>query len=413
MKLNYKTIFNIELLHDYYANGKCSDFNLVPSPDCEELLRAQGMIVQQISDNSLIVMAREGFSANTCFIPLNKSSVLRFYMKLKPGRFINYTNIEWIPVTGQRFYFNNRADNKRGSVLNLSKPVADYADTITYVPGMLAKDAATKEVYEAMKGSSNTDKHGLTGPGNFWSKFGDIQYATAAGDLLNCCGSSFFFNITGINFSIEIFRLNKTLGTFTTPAFPESPVQTMRFDKQVDGVAVDMSGLEKGRYEIKVNGITKAVYYDPSLLSNEICGVVEIFCDLDGADDYAFATEALPVPPETQPVFTIKARNYTIRFANRRTLWKYIAKTANLTAIEDTNADPAKRFSFAVTGMEFISDKPVPFTEKPIRLFKPHFVTGPSDPPPLSNASGELLKKQKLQPADNYEYYCSEIYLNY
>ena len=413
MKLNYKTIFNIEILHDYYANGKCSDFTLLPSADCEELLRAQGMIVHQAADNLLVVMAREGTAADTCFIPLNKTSVFRFYMKLKPGRFINYTNIEWNPVTGQRFYLNNRADNKRGAVLNLSKPVADYDNTVTYIPGSLAKDAGTKEVYEAMKGSSNADKHGLTDPANFWSKLGDIEYVTATGDLVHCCGSSFFFNIAGKNFSIEIFRLNKVLGTYTTPAFPEAPLQTMYFDEQVDGVAIDMSGLEKGRYDIKVNGVTKPVYYDPALVSNAICGVVEIFCDLDGVNDYAFATEAAPVPPETQPVFTIKPRNYTIRFANRRTLWKYIAKTANLTGIVDTNADVAKRFLFTATGMEFMTDKPVPFTQKPIKLFKPSFVMGPSDPPPLPNASGEMLKKQKLQPADNYEYYCSEIYLIY
>jgi hypothetical protein len=105
-------------------------------------------------------------------------------MKLKPGRFINYTNIEWNPAAGQRFYFTNRANNKRATVLNLSKEMADYADTVTYVPGMLAKDPVTKEVYEALKGSSNADKHGLTSPGNYWAKLGDIEYVTANGDLL-------------------------------------------------------------------------------------------------------------------------------------------------------------------------------------------------------------------------------------
>jgi hypothetical protein len=168
MRLNYKTLFKIELLHDYYADGKCNDFTLLPSSDCEELLRAQGMIIQQATGNSLTVMTREGFTPGTCFIPVNKSSIFRFYMKLKPGRFINYTNIEWNPVTGQRFYFNNRANNKRGTVLNLSKEIADYTDTVTYVPGMLAKDPVTKEVYEAFKGSSNADKHGFTSPGNYW-----------------------------------------------------------------------------------------------------------------------------------------------------------------------------------------------------------------------------------------------------
>jgi hypothetical protein len=413
MRLNYKTLFKIELLHDYYADGKCNDFTLLPSSDCEELLRAQGMIIQQATGNSLTVMTREGFTPGTCFIPVNKSSIFRFYMKLKPGRFINYTNIEWNPVTGKRFYFNNRANNKRGTVLNLSKEIADYTDTVTYVPGMLAKDPVTKEVYEAFKGSSNADKHGFTSPGNYWSKLGDIEYATADGDLLNCCGTSFFFNVAGTYFSIEIFRLNKTTGAYTTPVFPDAPVQTISFDKTVEGVSVDMAGLDKGRYEIKVNGITKAVYYDPSLLSNDICGVVEIFCDLDGANDYAFATEAAPVAPETQPVFTIKPRNFTIRFANRRSLWKYIAKSANLTAINDVNADAAKRYSFTVNGMEFLSDKPIPFTEQPIKLFIPHFGIGSSDPPPLPNAAGELLKKQKINPGDSYEFYCSEIYLNY
>jgi hypothetical protein len=409
MKLNYKIIFTINLLHDYYADGKSRDFTIAASPETEELLRSMGMLARS-TDHGLVIMAREGDTPGTCFIPIKKNANLCFYMKLKPGQFVNYTNIEWNPVSGQRFYFSNRTNNKRGTILNLSKPVAAYADTVTYAPGALAKDPLSNDIYEAAKGSSNADKHALTPANAFWNKLGDIQYTTAEGDLLDVCGAQYFFSLTASSFSIEIFGLNRTTGAFDVPM---APLQTQRFDDPVDGVPIDMTGLDKGRYAVTVNGVTKFVYCDAALKSNEICGVIEIFCDLDGANDYAFATEAAPVPPATQPVFTIKRCDYTIRFRNRRTVWKYIVKTANVTAIQDENLDAAKRYTFNKTGLEFVSDKPIPFTETPIKLFKPQFAAGPSDPSPLPNAAGDMLKKTKLNLADNYEYYCAEIYLNF
>ena len=95
MNLVYKYLFTVELLHHYYRDGKCPDFEIVPTEDCLQQLRDSHLIWRFINNKLFVGIEIDPADAkeSTPALALADGIVLRFYLKLKNAAFINFTNL--------------------------------------------------------------------------------------------------------------------------------------------------------------------------------------------------------------------------------------------------------------------------------------------------------------------------------
>ena len=100
MNLRYKIVFSVEILHDYYADKQCEDFEIIPSSDTAAVLKGQGMLFKIIG-NKLLVLAKVNESGKPV-IELRSSAKLTFFMKLTNPRFTNFTNLDYQPSESKK-----------------------------------------------------------------------------------------------------------------------------------------------------------------------------------------------------------------------------------------------------------------------------------------------------------------------
>lgn len=461
MNSRYNILFSIALQHEYFQNRKCTDFEIAPTADC--LAHLKRMNIQwRYSDNHYYAFIEENnLHEPSLNVPPAKyyrkdhsKTVFRFYLKLKNPLFLNYTNLDPAFSNRKKFYFSNAAKNHDNGSLYLSAPVTPFANEKQYVPGNLVKDARTGKVYEALKKYTSKKKTELsdtalwvpkgllnlsyqvtdyatgksysagdlvkqantghlfeavrkhTGTGDkdldnprLWSArgLGQLQYASD-NDLITYSGSKFTFNLSEPVKKAEITVLGYNYDD-AAPAFdvPVRESETKLFSSAVNEVPVSLALLQPGKYAIKVNKETTYVYYDPAVDITTASGVIEIFNHLPGNDEYAFLTD------EEQ----IKSTAYQLLFPARRVLWKYIRKDGKAETITDTGDTG---YAFNLKGDEFISSIPMPFSESPLKTLRLDFNTADFRLFPLPNPSIERLRKCAQ---DEYDYFCSEINLNY
>jgi len=462
MNLSYSIFFSIELLHEYFASMKCNDLEILPAEDCRNISKRMN-IQWRTTENLIQALIRENDNQEP-FInaPQNKvyrkyysNTVFRFYVKLKNTDFLNYTNIDLTSYSSKKkLYFSNLVKNKEGGKLYLSMPVKEYAIGKAYVPGKLVKDPVSGHVFETIKKHTLRKKTQLTDPllwapkgllhlpkgvedhttGRTYSpgdlarkpateevyesnrkhtstsevELGDeslwlsraqgiLQYPTG-NDMLEFTSGSYAFSVTDpvTKAEISVFEFNYNA---ENPAYDQQVgvSENRQFETPASQVMVNLSTLGAGKYLIKVNKETKTVYHDPLLNAGNIIGIIEIFNHLPGANDYALLTDDEK----------IKYVQYVIQFPNRRVLWKYIrkdGKAQSITDIGDTG------YGFNLEGDDFVSTTPIPLSESVCKTLKLEFNTKDYRLFPLPNPPVQRLGRYTQH---DYDYFCSEVYLNY
>jgi len=322
MSISYQIVFTADILHDYYKDKLCPDFEIFPSHDTSTRLRAQGML-WRFTGNRLTVAIRTDDDGKP-YSPLSVSTKLKFYLKLNNPYFDNFTNLTYQPSTAQRYYFSNINQTQIGSTLHLNSKIPSYNNTTNYPVGSFASNPSD-EIFEAIRNSENGDAHGLTEQA-YWLNREEVQYVNS-------------------NDLVEI-----------TP------------------------------------------HLDGDVVYSDIFGIMEFYNHLNASDAFAlFDAQGKP-----------KGTAFTLRFANRSVIWKYLARTNDITAVEDIAASSPLIFT-AQPDNQFISTRPIPLTENPITtlLLKS---TALGDISPLANPGnirmGTIVK-------DGNTYLCSELYLNY
>lgn len=462
MNLSYSKFFSIELLHEYFASMKCNDLEIIPAEDCRNISK-QMNIQWRTTENLMQALIRVNDDQEP-FIntPQNKAyrkyyshTVFRFYIKLKNTDFLNYTNIDLTAFgAGKKLYFSNLANNKEGGKLYLSMPVKEHVPGKTYVPGKLVKDSVSGHVFEAIKKHSSKKKSQLTdtsiwvpkgllhlpkevedhaigkmyfvgdlarkpatdevyesnrkhtstgedelGDKSLWLSRGQgvIQYPTGS-DMPEFTSASYSFTVPApvTKAEISVFGFNYDV---ENPAYDHQVgvTENRQFEKPANQVMVDLSALGAGKYQIKVNKETKTVYHDPLLHAGNIIGVIEVFNHLPGTNDYTLLTDDEK----------IKYTQYVIHFPNRRVLWKYVRKDGKAQSITDSGDT---QYGFSLEGDDFISTTPIPLSESVCKTLKLEFNTKDYRLFPLPNPPVQRLAKYTQH---DYDYLCSEVYLNY
>ena len=77
MITTYKILFMLELLHDFYKNGQCTDFRIVPSAETALLLRNCKAIHKMIG-NKLVVLIKTDTSGKPYLWLVGARRLVRF-----------------------------------------------------------------------------------------------------------------------------------------------------------------------------------------------------------------------------------------------------------------------------------------------------------------------------------------------
>lgn len=405
MKISYKILFMIEILHDFYKDGKCSDFRFIPSAETAMHLRNYNALCKTVGNKFVVLIKTDG--AGKPFIPINREHKLSFFIELMKPLFMTVSSIDLTALAQKRFYFTNLHQNKvtvsaGNDLLYLSKTIPAYNAATAYVPGNFVISAGT--VYECIAGSTGNLP---ATPSVFWTSRDKNQYASPD-DLVQFITQQYSFKVDpeAKFINITVFALN--IDTNPNQFNKQVMQQTINFEEPQKEVSVNFSSLPEGRYRVVINTNTYEVYLSNSAVYQNMFAAVDLYSHLPPVgNDFSFTDETGTLKDQINSSGKNVWLNYTIRFANRMAFWKYFTPKKGVISIDSNpnysftgNANPAEFF---------ISSKPIPLKEKPhefkLTLLQPVSTDPPLAPNPDVNAPGMLAKSGS-------DFFC-HIYLNY
>lgn len=400
MTNSFKILFMVEVLHDFYKDGKCSDFRFIPNKETEQLLRDCKALYKTVG-NKLVVLMKTDEDGKS-FVSPKSTDRFTFYMELMQPLFMTVSGLELASLSAKRFYFTNIHPNKvtvavNKDILYLTEKIDGYDGGTTYHPGDVVEVSAV--IYECIKESTGNIP---PNPG-FWISREKNQYA-AANDLLQFVPKQKSFSVSPASASINVsvFGLNTVNNKFDLLL----QQQTFNYESSVTEVVVDFSSLPEAKYKLIINGKEMFVYVSNAAVYQNMFAVVDLYNHLPAGNDFAFTDVAGKLKDQVVGGKNVWL-NYSIRFANRVAYWKYLVPNKGVKII-----DSGPHFSFsgnANPADTFTSQQPIPLSEQPYEFKLTLFESVSSEPPlapnPDVHASGMLTK-------NGTDYYCN-IYLNY
>jgi hypothetical protein len=399
MMLSYHTLFSIELLHEYFNKDIFSDCTIMPSNDTAKYFLGDNLL-QRFFTNRLFVLAKDNGGKPYTLLDINR--VFRFYINCKNQNLFNYSNLDQRVGKGQFLYFSNLANNKIGTELNLSAAIPQYNAATIYQVGDFTKDGITENIFESTQQGSG---HALNET-DFWQPRATKRFVSGA-DVIRQSSNSFRYS-----FSSPVKKSKATVKGYKVSGTTLVEYDVLIFEQfypdAVKDILIDLTPLTYGKYKIVLEATTDTdvilndevpVYFDVNAVQTGIIGVIEIFSHLDSANDYSLLDNT----------GVMKQIKYSIRFANRNALWKYITQTTNITDIVTNVAG----LSFAKASKIFTSNKPIQLKQIPDNSFVLTFSnSSPPDPVKASYPSPTVMKCEK-NPDGTIKNFFTEIYINY
>jgi hypothetical protein len=387
MTTTYAILATVTLQHDYYADGRSNDFEIIPSAATAAALKGAAILTRTIG-NVLVLLVKVDEDGAT-YIDLPSDLKLTFYMRLSSPAFINITNIPYEP--GSVFYFTNLHRTEVGGTRYLNRRVPAFSNATAYAIGDMAEDGGS--IFEAIKPVS-PGSH-ATGETSFWFPRTGEQYVHGE-DLLQLTDGQLRVSTAAASvFDIAVFGLNPLTLMYDIPA---GPSQQQRFPQNQEAIIIPLPGLGPGKYRVAVNGQDHFVYIDAAASYARIFGIIELHNLFSAADDFGLLDAA------NHP----KELDHIIRFANRLAIWKYITRTTQVTGIEVTAVPNA--FVPGLQPKEFLSAAPMPLRQQPLKTLQ------------LMKGATVLASRLANPPPDRIStcedgsgntYFCAEMYLNY
>lgn len=396
MNSSYKIVCRVEMLHDYYRESKAKHLLIKPSVATEKLFRNYDIKWKQLDHQLIIATKVNNASEPVKSWPDDLKFV--FYVIPQNGLFENITQSNFKPVKSETNWLSNFSNNAftepvlpSGNIsrLYLSKRIATHVAATIYKPGRLVTDGTG--TYECLKTTANGT---LISNTSFWRKRTKRQFV-AEQDTATVHTASYPFTVAvpAKEFVIKHFGIDVQTGLFNK----ETKVAVIqKFETVRSLVDVSLQGLDAGKYRIDVNGESSfIVVKDPGMIETPVA-VIELHNKIGTATAFSLLDNGKAVD-----------RMFSLRFCNKSVLIKYIAKTNDVTSVQDTDA--ALSFSNAANQLEFISTTPFPLSEVPVKTLS--FTSAiHGNISPLPNASATWLS-QLQQGTDIYN--CSSVYLNH
>lgn len=338
--MKYKKIYSIEVLNDFFPEGKGGAYRFVPTESCRQLMLQTGAFYKVWGNMLYVVTKVDSNGKPARDIPVN--AVFEFYVEPLDSSFFLYTAAD--NKDSDRYFFHNAAPSVLGGLKYLYAPPPAFDGSKSY------KLAATvtgpgNDVFEALKnltpGSSLND-------GTAWANRGQHAYATVQ-SITRFFGSFGVLPVAPASGTVQI-RIFKVHPGNVVPAV-EVSAETVFFSTPVNSHSVNCEKLRAGLYEIRVNNVPHLAFIDPAKSW-------ESFPVLTAVGHYSHLGSAFALT-DTNGVLLSPA--YTIRFAPRSVLWQLKYRGGQLPANADTNGSP-QAVTFARPGLQpnvFLSTLPV------------------------------------------------------
>lgn len=393
--ISYDTLFSVELLHKYSADGICNDFTIVPSAATKQLLSNYRIIVKQYGNilNAWIQLDPDGLalvpSIKKPFIIPQEGLQLTFFLLLNNPLFFNYTGIQAANSNGNIYYFSNRNGNSSNNKNFLTSSLNHLAPTYS-VEDLIVKGGS---VYQSLKDKNSDALNNMNSwrqvmypdPNNPGSNIPDPNRFMSAGDSLTWMPSvSQFAPDTATNIEIKDYKGNSLYTKTIKPSYP-----------------LDLSDLKAGKYLLIIGANPQtSIYLNDELNNAQVFGVIDIFIESTLDINYLILNQ------DTAHKNELISPPYSIYFINKATIWKYILTSTNNSA-EITDSSHIYQFSQPATPTSpttILSQFSIPLSETPLTT-----LTLDGKSPPCATA--DRLSKNTEDVTDTHYY--SEIFLNY
>ncbi len=176
--MKYVPLLHLYLLHAYYPDGRCPDFQVEPTPATQRLLNNYRCILQPLANGIRVLTATD---AGASFIPLGKGMIFAFQLVLRNQDFPLFTDLSALAQSTARLYTNDAVSGanpvtlKRVSPQNPSLPqqasrvfanveitLGDSPPAIASGPGVYQIEFAAKQArwkYYVVTDNMNTAFH--------------------------------------------------------------------------------------------------------------------------------------------------------------------------------------------------------------------------------------------------------------
>ncbi len=106
--MKYLSLFSLEILHDYYADRRCSDFEIEPTPETQKLLGNCRCVLKPLPNGLRVLTLSSG--PDSPFIPLPPGAVFGFHLRLQNPNFILFTDFSELALAAAPLYTNRASD---------------------------------------------------------------------------------------------------------------------------------------------------------------------------------------------------------------------------------------------------------------------------------------------------------------
>ena len=102
--MKYMTLFNVEIMHSFYADGCCADFQIESAPETQRLLNACRCVVKPLFHGLKVLVAVD--ETNLPFVALPKNPVFVFQLRLRNPDFDLFTDLDDFHQIGAPLFTN-------------------------------------------------------------------------------------------------------------------------------------------------------------------------------------------------------------------------------------------------------------------------------------------------------------------
>jgi hypothetical protein len=260
MKIQFNSLFDVEILHNYYQSGHVQNLDIIPSVTCQRLLTNFGLLFKKTSKGFTVLyeIIDESNGDSHPLKPITENVRFTFLLQSRNPYLVNFSDLPLQTPANHLFYLNNMNNNPQNSKLLLS----------------------AKTSSEFVSSEDNLEFEPLI-----------FHYQAASSS-------------TSVNVKINDQWSNTV--TSETVAIVEGK---LNFE-------VDLRRHGPGKFSLWVDDVEKKTFYaSDELVGKNVFGLIDIFRDDRVPEDYQFTD-----PDNNHDVL---AKTFTAKIDNRRTFWKY------------------------------------------------------------------------------------------
>jgi hypothetical protein len=368
----YRPLFSIQVLIDYYLTEEATlyqdtpdnpmafvlqeqanrynlerDLLVVPTDETKKLLKDKRFLFKR-NNRGFFISSQVSQLGDGSFVPfttLDEPLSLRFAAYLQNPYFYNFTNIRLESELDAKdqfvYYFSNHATNVvNGATRYLSNPVPGFDASYAYEASELfidASDPLNPTMFEAIESN---------GPGAFnnanWGQIFNgvnplFQFVTNT-DRIVLRPSIFKHNVESAGEEFVQYLISDINGTLVKTI----DHRTLETGTPLTECELDLSDLKSGYYQMAAQDalanplpeLSLTFFMDDKIHQKRPFAIIECFHEPDGSlGEYRWLDQA----NENRLLFP----EYTIRWKNRSTWWRYYHETApELTSSVLENLDP-------------------------------------------------------------------------